>query len=284
MRLWLGNFIHLIKNNMKLFNKKTLLYVILTGILLYICSMAYLYCNQEKFYFHPKTLNSNYQYQFNIPFEEYDIKVDDHNTLNTLLFKSKTSKGVILYLHGNAGALHEWGLRAPIYTDNSYDVLFVDYRGFGKNKNIIKSEDMLHEDMQVVYNFLKTKYSENQITILGFSIGTGLAAKLAANNSPKQLILEAPYYSFESLINSIAPMVPSFLINYKIETYKFIKNVTCPVTIFHGKDDQLITPNENGVKLSTLIPNIKLHLIDKCHHNGIYKTEYYQNELKTILN
>lgn len=268
---------------MKIFHKKTLLYTILTGVLLYICGMTFLYFNQEKFYFHPKTLDVDYQYTFDTPFEEYNIKVDNDNTLNTLLFKSNASKGVILYLHGNAGALHDWGLRAPLYTDNNYDVLFVDYRGFGKNKNTIKSEAMLHQDMQVVYNFLKTKYHEKDIIILGFSIGTGFATKLAANNSPQQLILEAPYYSFESLINAIAPMVPSFLINYKIETYKFIKNVKCPVTIFHGKDDQLITPQDNGVLLSKTKANIKLHLIDKCDHNGIYRSSYYHEKLKIIL-
>lgn len=268
---------------MRLFNKKTLLYSILTGILLYICGMTFLYFNQEKFYFHPKTLDSNYQYQFDTRFEEINIPVDDNNHLNSLLFNSTNPKGVILYLHGNAGALHDWGLRAPLYTDHNYDVLFVDYRGFGKNKNSIESEEMLHQDIQQVYNFLKSRYQEKNIIILGFSIGTGLATKLAANNSPQQLILEAPYYSFESLVNKIAPMVPSFLINYKIKTHEFLQGVTCPITIFHGKNDQLITPYDNGVLLSKIKPNIKLHLIDKCNHNGIYKTSYYYDQLKSIL-
>lgn len=245
--------------------------------------MTFLYFNQEKFFFHPKTLASDYSYTFDTRFEEYNIKVDDSNTLNTLLFKSKAPKGVILYLHGNAGALHDWGLRAPLYTDNGHDILFVDYRGYGKNKNTIESEDMLHQDMQTVYDFLKTKYLEKDITILGFSIGTGLAAKLATNNNPKQLILEAPYYSFESLVGDIAPMVPNILINYKIKTHAFLKQVSCPITIFHGKEDQLITPSDNAIPLSKIKPNINLHLIDNCNHNGIYKNAIYHTKLKELL-
>jgi len=268
-----------------IFNKKRIIVFFLFISLLYVIAMTFLYFNQEKFYFHPKTLATNYQYHFDTEFEEIDIPVDKNNTINSLLFKSKNSKGVILYLHGNAGALHDWGLRAPLYTNNNYDILFVDYRGFGKNKNQLKSEEMLHNDMQYAYDFLKTRYKENDILVLGFSIGSGLAANLAANNNPKGLILEAPYYSFKSLVHEIAPIVPSFLIEYKIPTYKFIEKVRCPITIFHGKDDQLITPEGNSIQLKELSPdNIDLYLIDNCNHNGIYRSEYYHQKLPSILN
>jgi len=268
----------------RIFNKKRIIVFFLCISLLYVIAMTFLYFNQEKFFFHPKTLATNYQYHFDAEFEEINIAVDENNTLNSLLFKSKNSKGVILYLHGNAGALHDWGMRAPLYTNNNYDILFVDYRGFGKNKNQLESEKMLHNDIQHAYNFLKTIYQENEIIVLGFSIGSGLAAKVAANNNPKALILEAPYYSFESLVHEIAPIVPCFLIEYKIPTYKFIEKVHCPVTIFHGKNDQLITPEGNSILLQQLDPeNITLHLIDNCNHNGIYRSDVYFNMLPAVL-
>jgi len=253
-------------------------------VALYLLAMIFFYFNQEKFYFHPKTLTTDYQYQFDAQFEEINIPVDQNNTLNTLLFKSKNSKGVILYLHGNAGALHDWGMRSKLYTDNNYDILFVDYRGFGKNKNHLENEEMLHSDMQQVYNFLKLRYQENTIVVLGFSIGSGLATNLAAENNPKLLILEAPYYSFESLVNKIASFVPKSLISYKIPTHEYIKKVSCPIIIFHGKNDQLIPPKGNSIQLKQLIPdNIDLYLIDDCNHNGIYRSDYYNKKLLRIL-
>jgi len=247
--------------------------------------MTFFYFNQEKFYFHPKTLTTDYRYQFDTEFEEINIPVDQNNVLNTLLFKSNNTKGVILYLHGNAGALHDWGMRSRLYTDNNYDVLFVDYRGFGKNKNQLESEEMLYNDMQKVYDFLKTKYQESNIIVLGYSIGSGLATNIAANNSPKLLILEAPYYSFESLVKKIAPFVPKFLISYKIPTHEYLKKTSCPIIVFHGKNDLLISPQENSILLKQLAPNnISLHLIDNCNHNGIYRNTYYQKTLPAILN
>lgn len=268
----------------KIFSLKFLKRLFLVLCFFYIGSCAFLYYNQERFYFHPKTLPTDYKYSFDTDFEEINIPVDKNNSLNSLLFKSKNTKGVILYLHGNAGAIHDWGKRAHLYTDNNYDVLFLDYRGYGKNHNQIESETMLHNDIQKVYDFLKSRYDEQQITVLGFSIGSGLAANVAANNNPKQLILEAPYYSFESLVKKIAPLVPSFLINYKIPTHEYIPKIKCPIIIFHGKDDFLIEP-ENSIALQKIKPEkIQVHFIDNCNHNGIYRSSYYFNKLPSILN
>ncbi len=264
---------------------KKLRYLIYILIIIYIAILTFFYFNQEKFYFNPKTLEANYNYNFVTDFEELNISVDQDNTLNALLFKAPNPKGVILYFHGNAGAIHEWGLRSNLYTKHNYDILFVDYRGYGKNNNQITSEQILHNDAQKVYDFLKKSYQENDIIVLGFSIGSGIAAKVAANNNPKLLILEAPYYSFESLVQRLAPFIPKFLINYKIPTHKFLKQVTCPIVIFHGKEDQLIPAQENAVRLKKETPNVNnLFLIDNCHHNGIYKTDFYNSALEKLLN
>lgn len=263
---------------------KKLKYLICILITLYIAVLTFFYFNQEKFYFNPKTLKADYNYNFMADFEELNISVDNDNTLNALLFKTPNPKGVILYFHGNAGAIHEWGLRANLYTNYNYDILFVDYRGYGKNKNQITNEQILHNDAQKVFDFLKKRYQENNIVVLGFSIGSGIAAKVAANNNPKLLILEAPYYSFESLVKRLAPFIPKFLINYKIPTHTYLKKVTCPTVIFHGKEDQLIPAQENAVRLKRETPNIdNLFLIDNCQHNGIYKTDFYNRSLEKIL-
>ena len=265
--------------------KKYAIRILSTLLFLYLGGCTFLYFAQEKFYFNPKTLDPSYRYQFDVPFEEINIKVAPKEHLNSLLFTTtkKATKGVILYLHGNAGALHEWGLRSKLYTNTGYDILFVDYRGYGKNKNTIENETMLHNDLQHVYNYLKTRYTEDKITVLGFSIGSGLAARIAAKNNPKQLILEAPYYSFESLVKDITPFVPKFLIRYKIPTNDYIKNIQCPITIFHGQDDFLIKP-EHSERLQKIKPErIQVYYINNCNHNGIYLSSQYHRLLNVVL-
>src|SRR5690606_15976768 len=123
-------------------------------------------------------------------FEEMYIKMEDGIPLHGLLFKTKASRGLIFYLHGNAGSLSSWGEVAKSYTDLHYDVFILDYRGYGKSGGFVNSEQQIFQDVQTAYNEIMKQYPEEKIVVLGYSIGTGPASKLAANNHPKLLILQ----------------------------------------------------------------------------------------------
>jgi len=103
-----------------------------------ICGLIYL--SQEKLIFHPEQLAKNHKFQFDQKFEELNFKTNDNQLLNALLFKSESSKGLIFYLHGNAGSLNSWGEIAEAYLQFDFDVLMLDYRGFGKSEGEISSQ------------------------------------------------------------------------------------------------------------------------------------------------
>src|SRR5690606_9118957 len=109
------------------------------------------------------------------------------------------------YLHGSNNALDTWGNIAPIYTAKEYDVFMLDYRGYGKSQGKVTDEYTLYRDIQIVYDKLMETYSENQIIVLGQSMGTALASYIAANNHPSLLILQAPYYNIKDWTNDVAP-------------------------------------------------------------------------------
>jgi uncharacterized protein len=74
--------------------------------------------------------------------------------LNGLLFKADSSKGVIFYLHGNAGNIGSWGNVATTYTKLNYDVFIIDYRGYGKSEGKINGQEQLFNDNEAAYNAL----------------------------------------------------------------------------------------------------------------------------------
>ena len=85
------------------------------------------------------------------------------------------------------------------------------------------------------YNYLKEDYNEEDITLYGRSLGTGIATYLASKNNPRQLILETPYYSILDVAKDRFPIFPvKKLLKYEFPTHQFIKQVSCPITIFHG--------------------------------------------------
>ena len=251
------------------------------GFFVFICGLLYFF--QEKFIFLPQKLDKNYQFNFIQNFEEINIKSEDGKILNGLLFKTDNSRGLIFYLHGNAGSLNSWGTIAKTYTDLKYDIFILDYRGYGKSEGKITTQKQLFQDNQIAYDELKRRYSENEIIVLGFSIGTGMAAKLASTNNPKILILKAPYYNFTDLIQHICPAIPTFLLKYKFETDKYLKSCRMPVVIFHGDQDEVIY-YESSLKLKENFKTQDTLIILKGQgHNGITENENYKVELKKIL-
>ena len=250
---------------------------------LYVLILVLLYFFQEKLIFHPSKTPQNYVFNFPQIKEELTFKTQDNTLLHGILMKVDNPKGLIFYLHGNAGCIASWGNVAHTYTNQNYDVFMLDYRSYGKSEGNISSEKQLHEDIQMVYNKLKEKYSEDKIIILGYSIGTGMAAKLATKSNAKLLILQAPYYSLKDLVSHFVPIIPTFILKYKLETNEFLPQCKMPIIIFHGTKDEVIY-YESSLKLQKIFKETdRLVLLDGQSHNNMSQNLQYLNEIEKIL-
>lgn len=237
---------------------------------------------QEKLLFFPTKLSKNYVYHFDSIFEEIFLETNDGLKLNAVLFKSEERKGVVLFLHGNGGAINGWGKGSGIYTSNGYDVLYLDYRGYGKSEGEINNEKQLISDAQIAYDYLKRHYSEDKIIISGTSLGSGIASKLAKDNNPKKLLLNSPYSSLVKLIQEKVIFVPKQIIKYKFETNKIIEHIDCPIIIFHGDKDRVI-PIDHSLYLKNKCPKIDLNILESFGHNNIWMSEEFEIKMKEIL-
>lgn len=252
-------------------------------LIIYVLIISYVYFNQVQLVFHSSRLPKEYKFDYQQKFEEINIKSFDGTILNGLLFKAENSKGLVFYLHGNAGTLETWGKIAKIYTSLGYDIFILDYRSFGKSEGTIEDEEQLSKDISIVYKSISKRYSEDKIIIAGYSIGSGFAAKLAVENKPKALMLQAPYYNFLELSSSRVPLFPDFMKKFSLETNVYLPKVKAPIYIFHGTDDQLI-PFNNSVRLKELLKSkINLYPLQNQGHIGVNENEDFQNQLKIIL-
>lgn len=255
--------------------------IIIAALYVLICALLYLF--QENLIFFPQKLAKNYRFGFHQPFEELHITTSDKTQLHGLLFKTDNSKGLIFYLHGNGGALDSWGEVASTYTTLNYDVFLLDYRGYGKSEGAISGQTQFFEDIQTVYDSLKNRYPENTIIVLGYSIGTGPATQLASVNNPKLLILQAPYYSLTDMMRHAYPIIPTFVLKYKFENNKYLKDCKMPVVIFHGNQDEVIYYG-SSLKLKSLFKKQDtLITLEGQGHNGITDNTDYKTELQIIL-
>jgi len=241
-----------------------------------------MYFNQESFIFHPLKINKETKYNYPNSFKEIDLKTNDGTTINNLYFETENPKGVVYFLHGNAGNLSISGNVAPLYLESGYNVFITDYRGFGKSEGTTTDQTQLFSDAQLGYDFLKKDFKDDQIIIVGYSIGTGIASYLASTNNPKLLILQAPYYNLKTEMKSRFPFLPTFILKYPFENNLHLSKVKSPIFIFHGDNDYVIT-HENSLKLKAVLKeNDSVIILKNQDHIGINNNAEYKKFIKLL--
>lgn len=255
--------------------------IFLVVIYLGICLFFYSY--QESFLFHPRETAQDFSYEFNYPFVERWFDTPNEGRIHTLTFKAQESKGLVFYLHGNAGSLRDWGWVYADFVPHGYDLLVLDYRTYGKSTGRLSQEFMIN-DAVFIYDELAKEYKEENIIIYGRSIGSGVAVQLAAQKSAKTLVLESPYYSIADVAKRIAPIFPlNILLRYKFESFRFIKDLNCPTYIIHGKADQVV-PFSSGKKLAEQGgSNLVFIPIEEAQHNNISNYPEFGEMLDEVL-
>jgi uncharacterized protein len=240
----------------------------------YALLCALLYTLQARLIFFPEHDPPGTRYQLGVAAEEIVIPVQGAQ-LHALHVRAAAPHGVILYLHGNAGSLRSWGAVAPDLVARGYDLLMVDYRGYGQSTGSIASEAQLHADMDATYAWVTARYPEEQLVLYGRSLGSGLAARLAAEHRPRLLILESPFYSLEAIARRQFPWTPQPLLKYPLRTWDWISGVQCSVVIIHGAADDVV-PLGDGERLAAFVTApLRFHRIAGGGHNNLAASPAY---------
>ena len=237
---------------------------------------------QERLIFYPEKLTQDYLFIFPGDWKEVTFETAPRVTLNALHFRVDSPKGLILFFHGNAGSLAGWGGVGETFTELGYDVLAMDFRGYGKSTGKIRSNRQLHSDASFIYDRVLEEYTENQIVLIGQSIGTGMASRLAAEREPARVLLIAPFINLSSVAKHHFPIVPRFIIRYKFPNDGYLLRAKCPVVLIHGTNDAII-PFDHSRKLDGLGDNIRLIPIEGAGHNNLERFPLYKQALAEAL-
>ena len=258
---------------------KSFLIIIITH---YLALMTGLYTFQEKIIFRPTSLDMNYKFEFDVPFEELFFKTDEETTINALLFKTEVPKGVILYFHGNAGNLQRWGDIASQLTRYNFDVLVIDYRGYGKSSPTI-SENGLYLDAVFCYDWLISQNYKNVICY-GRSLGGAMASYVATQREVSHLILETPFYSLADVAGKRFPVIPfKKLMKYRFPNNEFAEQISAQVSIIHGSKDRVV-PIASALQLKKVYGSqANFVRINNGMHNNLSDFSLYWHSIENIL-
>jgi pimeloyl-ACP methyl ester carboxylesterase len=248
----------------------------------YACALGLLYVTQERIILPASALAADYRFQFDQPFEEVWIPVQGAS-LHALHFKQPNPRGVVFFLHGNAGNLVSWTTGLDFYRRVNYDLFMVDYRGYGKSTGRIENEAQLYADARAAYDAMAPLYRDKPIVIYGRSLGTALAASLARDVHPRLLVLVSPFSSLAASAAQAYPWAPEWVLKYPLRTDAIIGEVKSPILLIHGSEDKLI-PLSHSERLKKLARSpVELLVVPGAGHSDIHKFPVYLDGLASRL-
>ena len=271
---------------------KTLIFILLV-VLFIVCLI--LRVSQKYIFFHPWNDVSSYEQLQKIPnFEEVNIK-SDGKILNWWMFYNNQKwekKPLVIYFGGNAQNssntmshfLNQWIFD---YFD-WYNVLMIDYPWYGYSEWTISEKAML-QTANDIYNWAinQPDVDADNIVIIGYSIGTGIATYCASQNNIKGLILIAPYDKALSLYNNAINIFHwplKLLAKYRFDSLSYSENINTEVQIITSYDDEVIN-YELSQNLSDHFKNHKdiIVLDNNVKHNDYFTQNVILSAIKQYL-
>ncbi|MEO7403649.1 MAG: alpha/beta fold hydrolase [Burkholderiales bacterium] len=178
----------------------------------------------------------------------------------------------VLYLHGTRWNLTGNAFRIARLQRMGFNVLAVDYRGFGRSSGDLPSEQWTYEDAATAWAYLKTR--EPEVTkrfIYGHSLGGAVAIDLATKtNDAAGLILEATFTSIREMVGQTwAKFLPvGAIITQEYNSTGKIADVRMPILFVHGMADRYV-PYEMSERLHALAKAPKrLYLVEGAGHSN----------------
>jgi hypothetical protein len=183
--------------------------------------------------------------------EEHVLATSDGEKVIVWHVPAKPGHAVVIYFPGNGDFLAGLAGHFRDITSDGTGLVALSYRGYAGSSGR-PSEQGLLRDAAAAYDFTTARYVAERIVVWGFSLGSGVAVALAAEQPVGKLILEAPYTSIAEVAASAFPILPvRWLVRDQFHSDERIARVTAPLLIMHGARDPTI-PLRFGERLFAL--------------------------------
>jgi pimeloyl-ACP methyl ester carboxylesterase len=148
------------------------------------------------------------------------------------------------------------------------NLYLVNYRGYGGSTGS-PSEVALFSDALAVYDWVHEKHPN--ISVVGRSLGSGVATYLASARKVDRLVLVTPYDSIENVAKKRFPIFPiSLLLKDKFNSLPRVRSITAKTLVILAENDEVI-PRENSDALIAQFPSdqVAIKVIHGTAHNSI---------------
>lgn len=244
---------------------RTLAVVLALAVLLYVGACAALYFFQRSLIYFPQPgvlAHPASRMKLAVDGAELQISIRPHAGPHALIYFGGNAEDVSAGLEEIAAAVPDTA------------IFMMNYRGYGGSSGA-PSETALQADALALYDHAHATHPD--ITVVGRSLGTGVAVRLATQRPVTRLVLVTPYDSLQDLAAAQFPWFPvRWLLTDKFESGRYAPLVSAPTTLIMAELDEVI-PSASTQQLHVrFVPGLaKLVVLPGISHNTVSASPLY---------
>jgi pimeloyl-ACP methyl ester carboxylesterase len=206
---------------------------------------------------------------------------DGENLIGMRIRGTASGRPTLLGFGGNA-----WNAKVTALTLHNllpdHDVVAFHYRGYVPSSGRPSAQALLSDSL-VVFDYLRQALAHERIVLVGFSIGSGVAAYLARHRPVAGLILVTPFDSLETLARDLYWWTPvGLLLRHRMPTIEFVRGSIAPTALILAERDAVV-PARRSTPLRPAIKNLVFERTVDAGHNDIYDHPAFAAAMRDAL-
>ncbi|MNN24940.1 putative aminoacrylate hydrolase RutD [compost metagenome] len=250
-------------NVSRMFRNLMLLVVILAALYLALCLLLFVFQRSLIYYPQPRAAESSATL--------LTLPVDDAQVLVSV--RAQHGPKALIYFGGNAEDVSR-SLPGYAVAFPDHALYFMHYRGFGGSSGS-PSEEAIARDAMALFD--KVYADHPQITVVGRSLGSGVAVRLASARPATKLVLVTPYNSLEELaVRQFRWLPVHWLLKDRFESWRYAAHIAVPTKLIAAEHDEVIPGASTQRLYRHFLPGVaSLQVVPGAGHNSISDSPEY---------
>lgn len=163
------------------------------------------------------------------------------------------------------------------------EVVAFHYRGYAPSTGSPSARTLI-ADAPLIYDLAVERLKPAKVIAVGFSIGSGIAAQLAAVRELDGLILVTPFDSLKAVAQSMYPWLPiGPFFEHEIDIASALERLKLPVAIIAAQRDEIVPAERTDALRRRVAELVFDRTIVGVGHNDIYARSDFQEAMREAL-
>ena len=244
---------------------KPLLLLLALFAVIYLGICGYMYGQQRKMIYQGGSTRVSAE-QTNFSLQRPDVLLRGWQ-----IHPATKAQSAVIYFGGNAENIER---RLPQLTAAlpRSDIYMLAYRGYGASDGE-PTEELLEADAMALFDEVRRLHPQAPITVIGRSLGTGVASAVAAARQPAKLVLVTPFDSILNTVRGIYGWLPvGLLLKDRFDSAARLQSYGGPILVLRAGMDQVVAPARTDALLEQLKGKaVQVQGFEQAGHSSIFR-------------